>query len=97
MMLGGSPAEGVWTITSTSEMSGSASSGIWRKAQIPASTSSRVPVKTRKRFRPHQSIHRAITSHPPCGVHAHLLAGNDLTILFGKDRDLPSSATSKLA
>src|ERR1700730_4875366 len=97
MMLGGSPAQGVWTITSTSEMSGRASSGIWRKAQIPASTSSRVPVKTRKRFRAHQSIHRAITSHPSCGIHAQLLTGDGLTVLFCEDCDLPGSAASQLA
>src|SRR5690349_8223126 len=96
MMLGGSPAHGVWTITSTSEISGRASSGIWRKAQIPASTNSNVPVKTRKRFRAHQSINRAITSHASCGIHAQLLRGDGLPILFREDGDLPGSATSKL-
>src|SRR5216683_3336751 len=84
-------------MTSTSEISGNASSGILRSAQIPANTSSSVPVKTRKRFRAHQSIHRAITSHPSCGVHAHLLAADHLAVLFGNDRDLPVPAASQLA
>src|SRR5229473_1768468 len=95
MMLGGSPVHGVWIITSTSEMSGNASSGMCRRAQIPESTSRSVPMKTRKRFRAHQSIHRAITLHPSRSVHAQLLAGDELAILFGEDCDLPGSAGFK--
>ena len=49
-------------------------------------------MKTRKRFRAHQSIHREITLHPSRGVHAQLLAGDRLPVLFGDDRDLPCSA-----
>src|SRR6266481_387518 len=78
-------------------MSGNASSGIWRRAQIPASTSSSVPVKTRKRFRAHQSIHRAITLHTPRGIHAQLLGRDELAILFCEDGDLPGSAAIKLS
>src|ERR1019366_640419 len=96
-MLGGSPDKGVWTITSTSEMSGSASRGIWRNDQIPASTRSNVPAKTRKRFRAHQSIHREITSHSSCGIDVQLLTSYDLAVFLGKDCDLPCSATFKLA
>src|SRR5437867_10873747 len=82
--------------TCTSEISGSASSGMRRSDQIPASTRSNVPVKMRKRFFAHQSIHRAITLHPSRGVHAQLLAGNGLPILLGDDRDLPRSAAVEL-
>src|SRR5689334_17104750 len=97
MMLGGSPAQGVWIMTSTSEISGSASSGIWRKDQMPASTSNSVPVKTRKRFRAHQSIHREITSHTSRGIHIQLFSGYDLPAPLGEHRHLPSSAAFKLA
>src|SRR5229473_6451511 len=97
MMLGGSPVHRVWIITSTSEMSGNASSGMRRRAQIPASTSSSVPVKTRKRFRAHQSIHREIMLHASCGVHAQLLGHDELAILSSEDCDLPRSAAIKLS
>src|SRR5712664_5023654 len=97
MMLGGSPVHRVWIITSTSEMSGNASSGMRRRAQIPASTSRSVPMKTRKRFRAHQSIHREITSHPSRGVHAQLLGCDELAVLFCKDCGLPGSSALKLS
>src|SRR5256885_17245077 len=84
-------------MTCTSEISGSASSGIRRSDQIPASTRSSVPVKTRKRFFAHQSIHRAITLHSSGGVDAQLLTCDGLPILFRNDRDLPSSAAVELA
>src|ERR1700730_463568 len=84
-------------MTSTSEISGNASSGILRNDQIPASTSKSVPVKTRNRFRAHQSIHRAITLHSSRRVHAQLLARNRLPIFLGYDRGLPRSTASKLA
>src|SRR5689334_24818662 len=92
MRLGGCPAHGECTMTCTSEISGNASSGIRRKDQIPASTSSRVPVNTRKRFCAHQSIQREITLHSSRGVHAELFAGDDLAVLLRKNRDLPRSA-----
>src|SRR5213080_3353903 len=84
-------------MTCTSEISGSASKGIRRRDQIPASTSNSVPVKTRKRFFAHQSIQREITLHPSRGVHAELLAGDDLPILFRDNGDLPRSTTFELA
>src|SRR6266699_3400456 len=84
-------------MTSTSEISGKASSGILRSDQIPASTSRSVPVKTRNRLRAHQSIHRAITLHSPRRVHAQLLAGNRLPVFLRHDCCLPRSAASKLA
>src|ERR1700687_2165910 len=84
-------------ITSTSEMSGNASRGMGRSAQIPESTSKIVPMKTRKRFRAHQSIHWAITLHASRGVHAELLSCDKLAILFGEDCDLPGSTAIKLS
>src|SRR5882724_12069886 len=83
-------------MTCTSEMSGSASSGIRRRDQIPASTSSSVPVNTRKRFCAHQSIQREITLHSSRGVHAELFAGDDLAVLPCKNRGLPGSAAVEL-
>src|SRR5438445_12669578 len=97
MRLGGRPAQGVWMITSTSEMSGNASSGIWRRDKIPVSTSRTVPMKTRKRFCAHQSIHREITLHASRGIHAQFLARDELAILFCEDGDLPCSAALKLS
>src|SRR5260370_41213756 len=84
-------------MTSTSEISGKASRGMRRSPQMPASTRKSVPVKTRKRFRAHQSIHRAITLHPSRGVHAELFASNSLSVFPRQDGDLPRSATFKLA
>src|SRR5437899_9092343 len=97
MRLGGRPDQGVWMITSTSEMSGNASSGIWRRDKIPVSTSRTVPMKTRKRFCAHQSINREITLHASRGIHAQLLARDVLAILFCEDGDLPASAAIKLS
>src|SRR6266851_2852877 len=78
-------------------MSGSASKGILRNDQIPASTSSSVPVNTRKRFCAHQSIQREITLHSSRGVHAELFAGHDLPVLPRKNRDLPRSPAVQLS
>src|SRR5260370_3785571 len=78
-------------------MSGNASRGIWRRAQIPVSTSRTVPMKTRKRFCAHQSIHREITLHASRGIHAQLLGRDELPILFCEDCDLPGSAALKLS
>src|SRR6266478_4209791 len=55
-----------------------------------------VPMKTRKRFRAHQSIHREITLHASRSVHAQLLGCDELAILFCEDCDLPGSAALKL-
>src|SRR5229473_4456411 len=83
-------------MTCTSEISGSASSGMRRSDQIPASTRSSVPVKTRKRFFAHQSIQRAITLHSSRGVDAQLLAGDGLPVLFRDDGDLPRVTSIEL-
>src|SRR6267378_3131580 len=83
-------------MTCTSEISGSASSGIRRSDQIPASTRSSVPVKTRKRFFAHQSIQRAITLHSSRGVDAQLFAGDGLPVLLCDNGDLPGAATVEL-
>src|SRR5882724_6691437 len=83
-------------MTCTSEISGNASSGIRRSDQIPASTRSSVPVKTRKRFFAHQSIHRAITLHSSRGVQAHLFAGDGLPVFLRDDGDLPRAAALEL-
>src|SRR3979490_2837195 len=72
-------------------MSGSASKGILRNDQIPESTSSSVPVNTRKRFCAHQSIQREITLHSSRSIHAELFAGDDLAVLLCKNCDLPRS------
>src|SRR5712664_2985307 len=77
-------------------MSGNASSGMRRSAQIPESTSRTVPMKTRKRFPAHQSIHREITLHSSRGVHGELFAGDDLPVFLGEDRDLPRSPAAQL-
>src|SRR5579875_3090468 len=94
-------------ITWTSEMSGSASSGMRRIAQIPASTRERVAAKTRNRFRAHQSIQRPIMSHAPPrrrgwayagSLHPslycdrHLLLGDGLTVFGCQHGDLPCPA-----
>src|SRR6266436_9085132 len=84
-------------MTSTSEISGKASSGMRRSPKMPASTRNSVPVKTRKRFRAHQSIHRAITLHSSRGVHTELFAGDSLAVFPRHNRDLPSSTAFKLA
>src|SRR5215472_16294324 len=97
MRLGGWPTQLVCTMTWTSEISGRASKGMFRSDQIPASTSRSVATKTRKRFSAHQSIQRAITLHPPCGVQAELLCSYRLSVLFRDDGDLPSSSAIELS
>src|ERR1700677_868010 len=84
-------------MTSTSEMSGSASREIWRRLQMPARTSMSVPVKTGKRLRAHLSIQRASMSHPSRCVDAELFGGDGLPIFLCGDGDLPCAAATKLA
>src|SRR5437762_8031788 len=84
-------------MTCTSEISGSASRGMRRSDQIPASTRRSVPVNTRKRFRAHLSIQRAITLHASRSVYAQLFAGDDLPVFLRDDRDLPRSPAIELA
>src|SRR5438477_10925598 len=97
MMLGGSPIHIVWTITWTSEMSGRASRGTRCKDHMPAKTSRKVPVKTRKRLRAHQSIQRAIMLHSPFRAHRQLLAHKGLPVLLRDDSDLPGTTAFELA
>src|SRR5260221_8744018 len=78
-------------------MSGNASSGIRRRDQIPASTSSSVPVNTRKRFCAHQSIQREITLHSSRSIQAELSAGDNLAVLLRKNRDFPGSSAVELS
>src|SRR5580704_17032343 len=61
------------------------------------STSRIVPMKTRKRFCAHQSIHREITLHTSRGVHAQLLGCDRLAILSCENCDLPGSAVFQLS
>src|SRR5579875_1657665 len=76
-------------MTCTSEISGSASRGMCRIAQIPAKSSSNVPVKTKKRFRAHQSTRRLTISHTSRDVHGPLLARNHCPVFLREDRHLP--------
>src|SRR5215831_8631050 len=96
MRPGGCPAQLVWTMTCTSEISGSASKGMFRNDQIPASTSRSVATKTRKRFSAHQSIQRAITLHPSRGVQTELFRGDGLAVLFRDDGNLPCTSALEL-
>src|SRR5512135_2087155 len=97
MMSGGWPGQLVWMMTWTSEISGKASSGMFRIEKIPASTSRRIPVKTRKRLRAHHSIHREITLHSSFCVHRELLGGHGLAVLLRHDRRLPGAAILQVA
>src|SRR5215469_1582104 len=97
MRLGGCPAQLVCTMTCTSEISGSASKGMFRSDQIPASTSISVVTKTRNRFFAHQSIQRAITLHSPRGIQAEVFRGDGLPVLFRDDGNLPRSTAMELA
>src|SRR5258708_39296579 len=89
MMLGGSPSQLVWMITWTSEMSGSASSGMCPMAQMPAITNSNTPVKTRNRLRAHHSIVRLITLHASRRIEREVFAHYDLSVLSGGCRFPP--------
>src|SRR5215468_11174665 len=96
MRLGGWPTQLVCTMTCTSEISGSASKGMFRNDQIPVSTSRSVATKTRKRFWAHQSIQRAIMLHPSGGVQAELFRSDRLAVLFRDDGDLPGASALEL-
>src|SRR5712691_9653623 len=54
------PIHSVETITCTSEMSGTASSGVLAMAQMPHTVRITVPVNTRNRLDAHQSMIRSI-------------------------------------
>src|SRR5215472_2152239 len=95
MTLGGSPSQGVWITTWTSEMSGRASSGMFCKDRIPAATSAAVAMKTRKRLRTHQSIRREIMLHSSFRVQGYLLRDDGPAVFLSKDANLPCAAASK--
>ena len=54
------PIHSVETMTCTSEMSGTASTGVADIAQMPHAVTTTVAVKTRKRLRAHESMRRSI-------------------------------------
>src|SRR5207247_10716503 len=60
MMSGLRPIHSVETMTWTSEISGTASSGVCLIAQMPHNVRITVPVNTRNRFEAHQSMMRSI-------------------------------------
>src|SRR5664280_933669 len=99
MRLGGWPIHSVWMITWTSEMSGSASSGIRLSDQTPASTSASTPTNRMKRFALHQSIVLSIIllsslRHGAAGRYVHLF-GRDRTASLRRDDRQAPSATAK--
>src|SRR5579872_95182 len=83
-------------ITCTSDMSGRASSGMLLSDQIPASTTTRVPEKTRKRLFAHHSMIREIMSHTSCGIDGQLLAKNGAPVLLSGHGDLPGACGAKI-
>src|SRR5437016_398020 len=91
-MFGGWPSQLVWIITCTSDMSGRASNGMLFMDQSPASTTARVPAKTRKRFSAHHSMIREIMSHASRCIYAQLFAGKGTSVLLGCDGYLPCSS-----
>src|SRR5437588_8255597 len=105
MISGLRPIHSVETITWTSEMSGTASSGVAVIAQMPHRVSTTVPVKTRKRLPVHQSIVRAIMAWLFCAPqryallrgHRQLLAADLLAVLHRHDRDVPRAGHQDLA
>src|SRR5919201_6363093 len=63
------PIHSVETITWTSEMSGTASSGVLVIAQMPQTDRTTVPVNTRNRLAAHQSMIRSIMTFAPLDAH----------------------------
>src|SRR6266704_6131285 len=59
------PIHSVETITCTSEISGTASSGVFVMAQMPHTVTIAVPVNTRNRLDAHQSMVRSIMTIAP--------------------------------
>src|SRR5438874_7601964 len=59
------PIHSVETMTWTSEMSGTASSGVFVIAQMPQTVRTTVPVNTRNRFDAHQSMIVSIMTIAP--------------------------------
>src|SRR5882672_1115424 len=96
MMPGGWPSQLVWMMTCTSDMSGSASRGIWPSDQIPASTTASVPEKTRKRLLAHHSMIREIILHTSRGIDGKLPADNDASVLLSGHGNLPCAAGAQI-
>src|SRR5437879_460487 len=65
MMSGLRPIHSVETMTWTSEISGTASSGVCLIAQMPQTMRITVPVNTKNRFDAHQSMMRSIMIRSP--------------------------------
>src|SRR5450631_3991370 len=95
MILGGSPVQGVCTMTSTSEMSGSASREMWLIDQSLAARTSTVAVNTRKRFRVAPLDQSRDHLHASRGTDRELPTGEDLAVPSGEDRDLPGASAGK--
>src|SRR5437016_11268531 len=68
------PIHSVETMTWTSEMSGTASSGVFVMAQMPHAVNTTVPVNTTKRFDAHQSMVRLIITCILAGPHRRSMA-----------------------
>src|ERR1035438_5027301 len=92
MMSGGCPGQLVRMMTWTSEMSGSASRGIFRRDQMPARVSMETIANTRKRFREHSSMIREIISHAALSIDAEFLHCRELAVLLHRDGYLPRSS-----
>src|SRR5258708_2394834 len=90
------PIHSVETITCTSEISGTASSGVCVIAQMPQTVRITVPVNTRNRFEAHQSMIRSIIGIAPSldavrllGREGHFLLTDFLAALFDAERRGP--------
>src|SRR5215510_2899516 len=95
MMSGLRPVHSVATITCTSEMSGTASSGVDVMVQIPHTVSATVPVNTRNRLLAHQSmillIMVCLRVSKLLRRHRELLSADDLAASRDGDGDIPST------
>src|SRR5713101_7539103 len=90
------PIHSVETITWTSEISGTASSGVRVIAQMPHTVRTTVPVNTRNRLAAHQSMIRSIMTFAPSldapGLlrgQRQLLLADFLAALFHAHGDVP--------
>src|SRR5688572_16217507 len=90
MMSGLRPVHSVATITWTSEMSGTASSGVAVMAHAPHSVKTIVPVNTRTRFPVHQSMIFGITRSPRDD--GELPLPDWLTLPADRDGHIPAAA-----
>src|SRR5712672_645646 len=92
-------------MTWTSEMSGTASSGVFVIAQMPHRVTMTVPVNTRNRFDAHQSMIRsimtkALRSTPSCSLlhrQRELFLADALPVLHDVDGDVPCAGHHHVA